>query len=115
MRRSGGTTKVKKSKSSGRAAWIGVLALAVSVAVSCRDRPSPTLAVLGARIWTGDPDRPWAEGLLVDNDRIVAVGTSSELRPLAGDARILDGHGKFVVPGFIDGHVHFLEGGFRLA
>ncbi len=32
-----------------------------------------------------------------------------------GDARILDGNRKFVVPGFIDGHVHFLEGGFRLS
>jgi len=45
----------------------------------------------------------------------VAVRSSSELRPRACDARILDGNGKFVVPGFIDGHVHFLTGGFRLA
>jgi predicted amidohydrolase YtcJ len=77
--------------------------------------PSPTLAVLGARVWTGDPDAPWAEALLVENERIVALGSSSELRPRAGEARILDGSGKFVVPGFIDCHVHFLEGGFRLA
>jgi predicted amidohydrolase YtcJ len=111
----GGTTKVSHSKSSGRAAWIGVLTLAVSLSASCRRGPTPTLAVLGARIWTGDPDRPWADALLVENDRIVAVGSSSDLRPLAGDARVLDGHGKFLAPGFIDGHVHFLEGGFRLA
>ncbi len=71
--------------------------------------------MLGARIWTGDPDAPWAEALLIENDRIVAVGSSSEIRPRVGGARILDGNGKFVVPGFIDGHVHFLTGGFRLA
>jgi predicted amidohydrolase YtcJ len=45
----------------------------------------------------------------------VGVGTSAEIRPRVGGARILDGTGKFVIPGFIDGHVHFLEGGFRLA
>ena len=90
----------------------------LSVSFSCGGKPkspSPTLALLGARIWTGDPDAPWAEALLVENDRIIAVGSSSDLRPLVGEARILDGNGKFVVPGFIDGHVHFLTGGFRLA
>jgi predicted amidohydrolase YtcJ len=51
----------------------------------------------------------------VENDRIVAVGTSAELRPRVKEAKILDGNGKLVVPGFIDGHVHFLTGGFRLA
>ena len=71
--------------------------------------------MLGARIWTGNPEAPWAEALLIDDDRIVAVGTSAEIRPRVGDARILDGSGKFVVPGFIDSHVHFLDGGFRLA
>lgn len=45
----------------------------------------------------------------------MAVGTSSELRPRVADARILNGNGKLVVPGFIDSHVHFLTGGFRLA
>ncbi len=43
------------------------------------------------------------------------MGTSSELRPRVKDARIIDGNGKLVVPGFIDSHVHFLTGGFRLA
>ena len=93
------------------------LIVALTLTVSCGGgaTPSPTLAVLGARIWTGNPDAPWAEALLVENDRIVAVGSSSELHPRAGDAPILDGSGEFVVPGFIDGHVHFLTGGFRLA
>jgi predicted amidohydrolase YtcJ len=93
------------------------LIVLLSLAFGCGEgtTPSPTLALLGARVWTGNPDAPWAEALLVENDRIVAVGSSSELRPRAGGARIIDGSGKFVVPGFIDGHVHFLTGGFRLA
>ena len=120
---------VRKWKSPGCGEWTGSrfkrsslglrasLIVALSLTFSCGGgaNRSPTLAVLGARIWTGNPDAPWAEALLVENDRIVAVGSSSEIRPRVGDARILDGNGKFVVPGFIDDHVHFLTGGFRLA
>jgi predicted amidohydrolase YtcJ len=77
--------------------------------------PEPTLAVLNARVWTGDPERPWAEALLVADDRILEVGSSGEIRARVGGARVIDAAGKLLVPGFIDGHVHFLEGGFRLA
>jgi predicted amidohydrolase YtcJ len=77
--------------------------------------PRPTLAVLNARVWTGDEALPWAEALLVAGDRIVAVGSSSEIRARVGDARVIDASGRFVVPGFIDAHVHFLQAGSRLA
>jgi hypothetical protein len=71
--------------------------------------------VLNARVFTGDPDAPFAEALLVRDGRILAVGTSSEIRGRAASARVVDATGTFVVPGFIDAHVHFLDGGFRLA
>jgi predicted amidohydrolase YtcJ len=37
------------------------------------------------------------------------------VRRRAGSAPIVDLAGQFVVPGFIDTHIHFLDGGFRLA
>ena len=30
------------------------------------------------------------------------------------DTRVIDAHGAFVTPGFIDSHVHFITGGFAL-
>jgi predicted amidohydrolase YtcJ len=74
------------------------------------------IAIVNARIWTGDPRRPWADGLLADGSRLALVGSSAEVRKAAKrDTRVIDAAGKFVVPGFNDAHVHFIEGGFRLA
>ena len=105
------------------------IATAAIVAASCqpgssRDMSSDslgaqsgeiTLAVVNARVWTGDTTRPWAEALAVRDDRIAAVGSSAAVRKLAGSARVVDAGGKLVVPGFIDSHVHFVDGGFRLS
>ncbi|MCL4849365.1 MAG: amidohydrolase [Acidobacteria bacterium] len=74
-----------------------------------------TLAVVDARIWTGNAAAPWAEALAVAGDRLVAIGTSDEVRRLASGAALVDAAGRLIVPGFIDAHVHFIDGGFRLA
>ncbi|HEU6449797.1 MAG TPA: amidohydrolase [Gemmatimonadaceae bacterium] len=75
-----------------------------------------TLAVVNARVWTGNPRRPWADAVAARGDTIAAVGTSAEVKKAAGDgARIIDAKGAMVVPGFNDSHVHFIDGGFRLS
>ncbi len=74
-----------------------------------------TLAVVNARIWTGDARRPWADALAVAGDRVAAIGSSAEIKKLApASARVIDAHGAMVTPGFTDAHVHFLDGGFAL-
>lgn len=81
-----------------------------------RSSASPTLAVVNARIWTGDSQRPWADALAATGDRITLVGTSAAVKKLATAAtRVVDGRGMMVVPGFIDSHVHFIAGGFGLS
>jgi predicted amidohydrolase YtcJ len=76
----------------------------------------PTTVIVNARVWTGERERPWAEAVAVADDRIVAIGTTDEIRALSGDATsVIDAAGGMVTPGFIDAHVHFLGGGFGLA
>ena len=75
-----------------------------------------SLAVVNARVWTGDARRPWADAVAVRGERLAAVGSSAEIRKLAPPgARIIDARGQMLVPGFHDTHVHFIDGGFRLA
>ena len=94
----------------------------VAAAAAC-SRPAPsqapaeppvTLAFVNARVWTGHPAQPEAEAIAIAGDRIVAVGTNADVRARAGNTTVTDLGGRFVVPGFIDAHVHFVDGGFRL-
>jgi predicted amidohydrolase YtcJ len=77
--------------------------------------PVSGLAIVNARVWTGDPRRPWADAVLVRGERIEAVGASAEVKKRAGSARVLDAKGMMVTPGFVDAHVHFLDGGLALS
>ena len=77
-----------------------------------------TLAIVNARVWTANPRQPWASGVAVAGDSIVSVGSSAEIAKLAKaspNARVIDAKGGFVGPGFIDSHVHFIDGGYRLS
>ncbi|HEX6184922.1 MAG TPA: amidohydrolase family protein, partial [Pyrinomonadaceae bacterium] len=74
------------------------------------------LVVVNARVRTLDAKRPEAEAVAVYGKRIMAVGTSAEVRALAGPkTRVVDAKGALVLPGFNDAHVHFLSGGFQLS
>ncbi|HSK20453.1 MAG TPA: amidohydrolase [Longimicrobiales bacterium] len=69
----------------------------------------------GGVVWTGDAASPFAESVAIRDGRIIAVGTAADLRAYDGAAtRTIDLDGRFVVPGFIDDHTHFISGGFQL-
>jgi predicted amidohydrolase YtcJ len=71
---------------------------------------------LHGKVWTENPQQPEAEAFAVAGHHILAVGTTSEIRKLAGPhTRVLDVLGRRVVPGFNDAHVHFFWGGQSLA
>ena len=83
--------------------------------MSDKSSTKPRLAIVNARVWTGNSARPWAEAVAVMGERISAVGSSAEIRKsLPAGAEIIDARGQFVCPGFIDSHIHFVEGGQRL-
>jgi predicted amidohydrolase YtcJ len=91
------------------------LILAATLAACGGARPMADKILVNGRIWTGDPARPWAEAAAVRDGRILAVGAAAGIRKMAGPAtEVLDAGGGLVLPGFIDSHVHFVNGGFSV-
>jgi predicted amidohydrolase YtcJ len=89
------------------------------MSVGCGARPvsdtSQADLIVYGRVWTGDSAKPWAQAVAVSGDTIVAVGDSATVARTAGRATRTLGSGKaMVAPGFMDGHAHFLRGGFQL-
>ncbi len=76
--------------------------------------PADIIVVRG-RIYTENSKQPWAQAVAIRNDKIVAVGDDAEIeRTRGGGTKVIDAGGKLVLPGFVDCHIHFLEGSFSL-
>ncbi|WP_347243249.1 amidohydrolase [Thermogutta sp.] len=59
------------------------------------------------KIVTVDDQFRIMEAMAVSGDRVVAVGRNEEILPLAGpNTQLVDLHGRMVLPGLIDSHVH---------
>jgi hypothetical protein len=67
----------------------------------------PDLVVLNAKVYTVDPGKPRAQAFAVRGGRFVAVGSSEEIKALAGPrTQTFGAQGATVVPGFVDCHNH---------
>jgi len=65
------------------------------------------LIVINARVLTSDPAMPRAQAFAVRDGRFLAVGSTADVRNLAGaGTRVIDAARMTVVPGFIDTHNH---------
>jgi len=73
------------------------------------------LVFLHGHIYTGAPKLPWAEALAVTGSRIDAVGTDAQLAARRGpSSRVIDLHGRTVIPGIVDAHIHVWLGAIAL-
>jgi predicted amidohydrolase YtcJ len=67
------------------------------------------------KIFTAEPEHPYAEALAIRGDKIVAVGNRGDVsKAVASDAEMIDLKGNFLLPGIIDSHCHAVEGGLTL-
>jgi predicted amidohydrolase YtcJ len=68
-----------------------------------------------AKIFTGDPQNPYAEAVAIRGDKIIAVGNFPEVvKSVSASAERVDLDGKSLFPGFIDSHSHSIDGGLNL-
>jgi predicted amidohydrolase YtcJ len=92
-----------------------LLAVSACISSSAQSHPSADLVITNAKIWTVDKAHPRAEAVAVIGDRIVAVGSNSEIDGWRDSrTKVIDAQGKLLLPGFNDAHVHFVSGGAQL-
>ena len=85
------------------------LALAALAPAAPKARPAADRVFVGGRVFTADPDHPWAEAVAVRGPLLAAVGSDLEVRRLIGEGtEVVDLAGRLVTPGFNDAHLHFL-------
>lgn len=101
-----GKTKVK-SPLQFAAATVTVLAFAAA----CAEEEAPADLVLrGGVVATVDQENSMAEAVAVRDAWIVAVGSNEDIEPLIGpDTQVIELNGRFAMPGFIEGHGHYLS------
>src|SRR5258708_9401716 len=92
------------------------LIIMAALDVNAHSKPSATLIVTNAVVYTVDKQHPKAEAVAVIGDRIVAVGSHAEIELWRGpETKVIDADGKLLLPGFNDAHVHFMQGGAQFA
>jgi predicted amidohydrolase YtcJ len=65
------------------------------------------LVLLGGKVFTADSTHLWAEAVAIAGERVIAVGTTAEVRRLVGaKTRVYDLGGRIVIPGINDAHQH---------
>lgn len=88
--------------------------LVVICAFSCTSKEKADLLIYNATIYTIDSSFTTAEAMAIKDGKIVAVGNMKDLESAIEAKEKLDAQGKFIYPGFIDAHAHFVGYGMSL-
>ena len=91
--------------------------LIVAIAIlfySCSQKVKVDLLVFNATIYTVDSSFTTAEAMVVKDGKIIATGKAVVLEKKYEAKEKLDAQGKFIYPGFIDAHAHFVGYGLGL-
>jgi len=89
-----------------------LLFLPLSAAAQVKQKIS--LLLYNGKVFTADENHSIAEAVAVDGEKIIAVGTSKDLKAKYQAAKEIDLQSRLVTPGFNDAHVHFLRGALSL-
>ena len=86
---------------------IGCMLLTGVLGVRVWAADSPITAIVGAKLVDGSGARPIEDSVvLVSGNRIVAAGARAA-HDIPGDATVVDGRGKTIIPGLVDLHCHY--------
>ncbi|MBN1224256.1 MAG: amidohydrolase [Candidatus Aminicenantes bacterium] len=88
---------------------LGLCAVLAGLFPACgTKKEAADLILTNGKIVTVDEASPEAEALAVLGDKILAVGSTKEIKKFIGETtEVIDLEGKMAIPGFTDSHLHF--------
>jgi len=94
-----------------------LLLTATLLIVQCFWTIAQKICFYNGKVYTVDARSSVAEAVVIENGRILFVGSTSEARTAWSDSRtkMVNLEGKLMLPGFIDNHTHFADGGMYLS
>ncbi|MFZ2009187.1 MAG: amidohydrolase family protein, partial [Candidatus Sulfotelmatobacter sp.] len=96
------------------ALWVTACVLLAGSSIWAQEN-SGDRVFFNAKVFTGDPQNPYAEAVAIRGEKIIAVGNLVEvLKSVSAKAERIDLEGKSLFPGFIDSHSHSIDGGLSL-
>ena len=73
------------------------------------------IIVVHGHIYTENPKQPWAQAVAIRHGKVTAVGDDPEIERRRGmGTKVVNAGGKLVLPGFVDCHIHFMDGSLSL-
>jgi len=102
-----------------RVVLIAIFAIAIVINAShlqADDANLPVRILFNSKVFTAEPEAPYAEAVAIRGDKVLAVGNLSEVEKAVGTSKAerIDLRGKTLFPGFIDSHSHAIYGGLNL-
>ena len=84
------------------------------IATGCDPLKKADKIFINGNIWTGVKNGPRADFIAISEESIMDIGHGDHKHFQGPDTELIDLHGNFVVPGFMDNHTHFMSGGFQI-
>jgi predicted amidohydrolase YtcJ len=98
-----------------RAVSAVLVSLAAAVLIVAQPPRAAETIIIHGKVFTLDAQHPWAQALAMMGDKIVAVGEDAQIEKLREPGtKVIDAAGRLVLPGFVDCHIHFLDGSLSL-
>ena len=86
-----------------------------AIAAQVSESHGSNTVFIHGRFYTLNPRQPWAEALAVKGDKILAVGSLTDINSYRDSStKVIDLGGRLVLPGFTDCHIHFMDGSLGL-
>jgi predicted amidohydrolase YtcJ len=99
-----------------RRIWLALATLFGLASATAAFAQQPDTILVNGRILTVDSRFSTREALAIRDGKIASLGTSAEVRKLAGPrTRVIDLQGRTVIPGLIDSHMHAIRAGQTFA